>query len=183
METTDYLKQATDFLEKTGVTFKAEYLNTAKYFPDDKEERDIYQITLTRGNRSYSFKFGQSTMNSGIKIRLKTSGRITHSYNLLPEFTTKGKFDRIKFIAWHNIERFRLTPIDEIINGIPPNEYDVLACLTKYDPGTFECFCDEFGYDTDSKKAEKTYNAVKDEYLNLCTLFSPSEMEEMQEIQ
>ena len=32
-----------------------------------------------------------------------------------------------------------------------PTAYDVLAYLTKYDPGTFENFCGDFGYDTERK--------------------------------
>ena len=31
---------------------------------------------------------------------------------------------------------------------LTPTEYDVLACLTKYDPGNYEDFCSEFGYET-----------------------------------
>jgi len=63
-----------------------------------------------------------------------------------------------------------------------PTAYDVLACMTKYDPGTFENFCDDFGYDTDSRRAEKTYRAVLDEFKNIQTLFNDSELEEMAEI-
>jgi hypothetical protein len=54
--------------------------------------------------------------------------------------------------------------------------------MTTYNPGTFEDFCSEHGYDTDSKKAECTYNAVKDEYMNLCILFTDEEMEMLSEI-
>ena len=63
-----------------------------------------------------------------------------------------------------------------------PTMYDVLACMTKYDPGTFEDFCGEFGYDTDSRKAHKTYLAVCKEYEGICRLFNTEELEEMQEI-
>ncbi len=58
-----------------------------------------------------------------------------------------------------------------------PRLYDIITCLTRYDPGTFEDFCSEFGYDEDSKKAEKIYNAVRDEYLSMCSLFSDEELE------
>jgi len=53
----------------------------------------------------------------------------------------------------------------------------------KYFPESFENFCDCYGYDTDSRKAEKVYNAVKEEYLNLTTLFNDDEMELLREIQ
>ena len=64
-----------------------------------------------------------------------------------------------------------------------PSSYDILACLTTYDPDTFENFCSEFDYDTDSKKAEKTYNAVLDEWKNIQALFTDKEIEQLAEIQ
>lgn len=64
-----------------------------------------------------------------------------------------------------------------------PSEYDVLACLEKYDPGTFEDFCSEFGYDEDSKTAERIYIAVIKEYKDLTRIFTEEQMEELSEIQ
>lgn len=45
-----------------------------------------------------------------------------------------------------------------------PTHYDVLACLTKSNPGSFENFCSDFGYNSDSRKAERIYNAVCSEW-------------------
>jgi hypothetical protein len=67
--------------------------------------------------------------------------------------------------------------------GNPPTEYDVLTCLTKYDPETFENFCSEFGYDEDSRKAEKTYKAVVKEWEKVSRFFTSEELEILQEIQ
>jgi len=67
--------------------------------------------------------------------------------------------------------------------GTMPTSYDILSCLTKYDPGTFENFCGDYGYDTDSRKAEKTYKAVVKEYEGLSKVFTAEQLEEMQEIQ
>lgn len=64
-----------------------------------------------------------------------------------------------------------------------PTMYDVLSCLQKYDVGTFEDFCGNFGYDEDSRKAEKTYKAVKKEFKAMERLFTPEILEEMQEIE
>lgn len=64
----------------------------------------------------------------------------------------------------------------------PPTAYDVLAVLTKYDPGTFENFCSDFGYDTDSRTAYKTYKAVMKEWKNIELLFTPEQIEQLQEI-
>lgn len=64
----------------------------------------------------------------------------------------------------------------------PPTAYDVLSCLTKYDPGTFSNFCSEYGYDIDSRKAYKTYKAVMKEWKNVELLFTPEEREQLREI-
>jgi hypothetical protein len=63
----------------------------------------------------------------------------------------------------------------------PPSKYDVLACITNRDPGSFEDFCSDFGYDTDSRKAERTYKAVCKEYKAVDRLFGDI-IEELQEI-
>ena len=52
-----------------------------------------------------------------------------------------------------------------------PSLYDIFSCLTKYDPGTFENFCLEYGYNEDSRKAERTYNEVVKEWNAVERLF------------
>jgi hypothetical protein len=66
--------------------------------------------------------------------------------------------------------------------GQEPDAYDVLAGLTTYDVGSLEDFCSEFGYDVDSRKAEKIYKAVCKEYQNLCRLFTSEQLEKLAEI-
>jgi len=58
-----------------------------------------------------------------------------------------------------------------------PSLYDVLSCLEKYEVGTFEDFCDNFGYDQDSRQAERTYKGVVKEYEGMASLFSEKELE------
>ena len=172
-QTTDYQQQAIDFLRSTNTEFKAEFLRNGKHFADDKETRDIYKITLKRGNRLYSFNFGQSIMNSQYYRDIKIPER---TYTLRGGCRT-GNYkinDIDKYSSGGNTLK--------LIKGEIPTAYDVLACLTKYDPGTFEDFCDEFGYDTDSRKAEKTYNAVREEWLNVTRLFTDEEINRLAEI-
>ena len=70
-----------------------------------------------------------------------------------------------------------------IANGSnDPTMYDVLTCLTKYDPETFENFCAEFGYDINSRDSKKTYKAVCKEFAAVERLFGDI-MDELQEIQ
>lgn len=65
--------------------------------------------------------------------------------------------------------------------GQEPTIYDVLACLTKYDPQDFDNFCADYGYDTDSRKAFATYKAVCKEYATVQRLFGDI-IEELAEI-
>ena len=170
-----YEQQAEAFLKATNTEFKCEFLFNGKYFCDDKEMRDVYRITLTRGRRSYTFQFGQSIVNSGFYY---TKGRKVN------------QIDRSQLTNKHLVAWIKLRDYDFLNNGtsdtihypVAPTAYDVLACLTKNDPGTFEDFCSEFGYDEDSRKAEKIYNAVLDEWKNVCVLFTDGEIEQLQEI-
>ena len=64
MKQTDYEKQGLDFLAKTNTKFTAKCVRHDYHFIDDKQKRDIYQVTLKRGGRTYKFNFGQSIANS-----------------------------------------------------------------------------------------------------------------------
>lgn len=120
------------FQMATGLKFSARFVKNDKYFPDDKEARNIYKITLRHRGRTYSFKFGQSIAES---------------------WTHKA-----------------------------PDLYSVLASITKEDPGTLEEFCSNYGYNLDSRKAEKVYKAVKEEFLNVCRLFNEEELSRLRDI-
>lgn len=52
--------------------------------------------------------------------------------------------------------------------------YSILCCIHMdyYTPDTFEEFCSEFGYDEDSRKAEKTYLSCLKQSKKLKTVFS-----------
>ncbi len=175
---TDYQQQAIDFLTATGTEFTATYLKHGKHWEDDKDSRDIYEIELKRGRRSYKFNFGQSINDSGFYYQM---GKAKHTLPI--ELMTKPTSELRRYIKTNLNWDFSAVKSDTIHFPIAPTAYDVLACLTKYNPGSFENFCSEFGYDTDSRKAEKTYNAVKEEYMNVCSLFNDTEIEALQEIQ
>lgn len=73
--------------------------------------------------------------------------------------------------------------IDGTQKGEAPSAYDILTCLTKYDPVSFEDFCSDFGYDSDSRSAEKIYKAVAKEWKAIDKLFTSEQIELLQEIQ
>lgn len=67
-------------------------------------------------------------------------------------------------------------------NFLEPTMYDVLACMTWYNPGSFEDFCASYGYNSDSISDFKTYNRVVDEWYEISRMFSPEEIELLREI-
>ena len=82
-----------------------------------------------------------------------------------------------------NRKQYTFTFGQSIANGSKePALYDIFACLTKSDPGSFENFCSEYGYDTDSRKAEKTYKNVCKEWEGVNRLFGDI-IDELSEIQ
>lgn len=127
---TDYQKQAADFAKKHGITLTINGQEYKRHWDDDKQSRWVFNCTLKRKGKQYTFDFGQSTAAGDEK----------------------------------------------------PTMYDVLTCIEKYDHPTFEDFCGDYGYDTDSRKAERTFKAVQKEYKAVERLFGDI-MDELQEIQ
>jgi len=113
---------------------------------------------------------------------------ITLKINGLPEFKKHFADDKEKRCVFSctlrcNKRQFTFSFGQSIAAGNKqPEMYDILSCLQKYDIGTFENFCGDFGYNEDSRKAEKIYKAVAKEYENMCRLFTPEQLEEMSEI-
>jgi len=94
--------------------------------------------------------------------------------------TLKNSLHRFRFIFGDSVQNTN--------NGEKPTAYDILAYLTKqskikYPVDSFANFCREFGYDDDSRKAFKTYKAVKREWENVNKLFTAEQLELLQEIQ
>lgn len=78
-------------------------------------------------------------------------------------------------------------------HNVTPTCYDILACLTKYDPGEYEEFCSEFGYETEienqfgrftrNETAYKIWRACCDEWEKVKRVFGEGEiLEELREI-
>lgn len=150
----EYIKQATNFLQKAHAKMKIEYVGLAVNKEwKEKEKRCLYRITLTSPRGSMIFDFWDSIRNTEIRT--------------MP-------FDSYNVQANKKLAAKKKAAV--------PSVYDVLACLQKCDPGTFEDFCSDYGYDEDSRTAERIYFAVQKEYTQLARLFTPDEMDELAEI-
>lgn len=166
-----YLKQAMDFLAKANATCEIEFGGVARNENwKDKEKRNWYDITISTPRGKMKFVFWDSIANT--RIRRMTLGQYA-------EKTYKRILDDMSYS-----EKTRLrSEFNKVKAEAVPNAYDVLSCLQKYDVDTFEDFCAEFGYDDDSRTAERIYLAVQKEYRNLTRIFTEEQMEELREIQ
>ena len=93
-------------------------------------------------------------------------------------------------------EAMRVIFWDSVYNtehNITPTCYDILACLTKYDPGKYEDFCCEFGYETEienqfggftrNETAYEIWKACCGEWKGVKRVFGEGEtLEELREI-
>lgn len=166
----DYIKQATDFLQKAHAEMKIEYAGiTINREWKETEKRCLYNVTLTSPRGSMAFDFWDSIRNTEIKT-------------MTLEAYAEKRY-RVVFSALTQAEKMQANKeLAAKKKAAIPSVYDVLACLTKYDPGTFEDFCSDYGYDNDSRTAERIYFAVQKEYTQLARLFTPGQMEELAEI-
>lgn len=154
----DYEKQATDFLTKNGIEIVTKYTGHARYFEEGPEEspRAVFDVIIRRKDehkKAFMFTFGDS-LNNSYKHR---AGRRTYPPTDLDYTQPTHK---------------------------NPSNYDILAGISgeSHDPETFEDFCSEFGYDTDSRKAERVYFACQKQYKKITGFFTAAELEELREI-
>lgn len=166
----EYTKQALDFLEKTNATCKIEFGGCAvNYDWKEKDCRNFYNVTLSTTRGTMNFVFWDSIYNTELS-------------KMTVEEYAKKRFKReYCYLTGSDKARARNELKEKKVSAIP-TAYDVLTCLQRYDPGTFEEFCSEFGYDEDSKTADKIYIAVIREYKQLERIFTPEQMKELQEI-
>ena len=159
----EYQKQALDFLKRCNAEMNISfgYIGRNETWDDDKTKREVYRVTITTPRGEYSFWFYDSVYNYERKLD------IDKKLNNMGKYGITGR---------------QSADLRKKKETLVPNEYDILACLTKYDPGTFKNFCDCFGYDNDSIRAQKTYFLVQDEYENLCRIFTSEQMDLLSEI-
>lgn len=175
IDSSQYAEATNLIAESFGLNFKCEFIKNDFHFQGDKEKRDIYRITLSRGQRKYSFDFGQSIVKSGFYAKYGVN-----KYELPREKMNLKNHELKTYVKMNFNWDFGNVSKDEIFKPIEPTLYDVLACLQKYDVGTFDDFCSEFGYDTDGRSARKTYKAVCKEFDKVCSLFNNDEIEVLQ---
>jgi len=95
----EYTKQAEKFLKETKTSFKYKYYKNDVYFPDDRESRDIYKITLKNPKGIYIFTFGTSINDTQL-------GKEPEAYDILAGLTkyAPGDFNNFCYEFGCNVD-------------------------------------------------------------------------------
>lgn len=161
-----YNEQALEFLNKTNCQIIVNF-NCNKVV--GKHAHDIYDVTIKRGNRQFTFQYTQSVYHSQY---YKDNFGITYTLNGSCRTGNRRIVDMDRYKEYITL-----------CKGIIPNEYDILSTITKDDPMDFQTFCDNFGYNTDSVSHRGIYQDVVNEYNNVCCIWHENELELLKQIQ
>lgn len=153
-----YEQKAIEALESMGASMTLERLGNTYPTWDEGNRHPLYRFTIKTTRGTYGGDFYGSMAELAAEIRAARVKYPTHSSKEAKQ-------------AKKELEDNRTTV------------YDVLSCLTKSNPGTFNDFCAEFGYSNDSINALNTYRAALKEYEGMARIFTAEQLEKLQEIQ
>ena len=169
----EYVRQAKDFLESCNATMEIEYVGIEKPNWDDKPHR-TYDCKITTPKGKMMVHFYDSTANTELWM---ISDKEYYEKKFRRYYDGLTYQEKIRWLK--NFKEKREKAI--------PTEYDILACLQKYDVGDMDDFMSEFGYEIKCTKDMtdfiNTYNAVVKEYNDVRRCFTEKQIEVMREIQ
>lgn len=182
-----YNERVAAYLEKIGVEFKVELLgNDCPRWCEQKGKggADVFPRREHIHGKHYlvTFRRPSNVGRTGMHYKAFTMD-FWNSYK-------DEEFNWLRGQRWnHNLpfHLFKSHGLDQQKWGSPkpklPTPYDVLACAEKCEPDLdFERWCAEFGYDTDSRRAEETWKAVIGEWNKVRGFFTEGELEVLREI-
>lgn len=181
----EYEKKAADFLKATNSTIKIEIPTPEEtkkplWYEKGDAEMQHYRVTLNSARGSWTFDFWDS-----ISAREAVDALDYLKKAQFGDYSQERyKSERILHDKLgRNINAYQARKqYGELRDRLKPSQYAILSCLDLLYSDSFEEFCNEFGYDTDSRKAEKTYNAMLEQDRNLRRLFTLEELEKLEDI-
>lgn len=188
----DYQKHAAGFLLDAGLEFRAVLVGNdcPQFCEDSQKEIDMDKLDVYPRKTHIHGKHYRCTISA--KNRGHVSFDFWNSYRDEEEnFFAFGQHESLtNWVTGRDNCYWDKYRIDHKYPNRPrtkkriiPTAYDLLTCITKYDPETFENFCSEYGYDEDSRKAEDIYRAVVKEWHKVEKFFTSEELAAIQEIQ
>ena len=178
-ETTTPKEQIEAAIKDLGLTFEFEFVpfNMSRN-KDNKSPSLNWIVTLKRGNSSMSFDYSAGCGHCPGSLK-KQRDISNHEAKQMVNKECETGFACIYLVTSGNIY-FR-TPRRPIL----PDTADIISSIvldaSVLDSGSFEEWASEFGYDTDSRSAEVTYNASLQQALQLRRLVGDSGLRTLQE--
>ena len=171
---TEYQRQAKDFLESCNATMKINFVGTETNTNwNETDKRNKYHFTIITPKGKMEGDFWDSIYNTEISL-MSLDDYFKKRYRRCAKDSTLYEQSKAN-------KALALLKADA-----KPTEYDILACLTKYHVGSMDDFMHEFGYEIKSVREMtnfiNTYNAVVQEYQDLCRIFTETQMERLREI-
>jgi hypothetical protein len=169
----EYVKQAKDFLESCNATMDIKYVGIETPNWDGKGHR-AYDCTI-------------KTPRGEMKVHFYDSLNNTEIHNMTVDKYIENTYKYRASDAPYNVKIKAMKALAAKKAEAVPTEYDILACLQKYDVGDMDNFMAEFGYEIkctkDMTNFINTYNEVVKEYNDVRRCFTPEQIEAMCEIQ
>jgi len=155
-EKPDELKR---ILADEKLEIKTEYVGTDFYFDGDNEKRAIIRVYILRNGKKIDFRFGLSIVDTNILHFDFSNDRLcARLQNIGCETATDVKNAERKLVA-------------DLLYSVLCSVKSEYSC-----DNTFEDFCCDFGYDTDSRKAFATWQACLEQSRKLQTIFTQDEI-------
>lgn len=170
----EYNQKALEFLNACPAELSIVHVGKAvNHLWNDKEPRDMYSFVLKTQRGSMNGTFWDSLHNTRLRA-LDVNGACIRKYGFGKENCGRTMIAKA------------VKELQQEIAEAKPNAYSILACLEKYDVGSMDDFMHEFGYEIKSAKDMANfitiYNAVVNEYHDLCRIFTPEQMVMLREI-
>ena len=168
----EYTLQDKRFLENCNAKMTINYMGLRNSNWDD-ELHDFYMVNIVTPRGTMTVNFYDSLYNTelnNLSFDKLYEKRTNHYYESLQ------LHERTKFIKQIKKER----------EDRKVTEYDILSSLEKYDVGSMDEFKQEFGYEINNVKDMtnfiNTYNAVVEQYRDICRCFTTKQIEALREI-
>jgi hypothetical protein len=179
----EYEQQAQDFLNQTNSKLEVRFIKHDKYFVSDKEERDIFEVKLTRDSREYIFQFGASIADYE-KLLEYTLGEDYNRYDINALISERYMPNSIQYTKQKKFNKMReaMSNWNTAGENNTPTAYSVLACLEGYCySNNVDDFASEYGY-TKPSEAIEVFEAVKKQASELQKLYNDKELEMLSEV-
>jgi len=160
-----------------GLIIEVKLLDDSANFPnsENKDFCEEFKISITHKEKTISYKFYNSVMERQISHILKEHSKSFNNWALVKSLLKSrplkmwGGYDK----DLKNSKSLEIARAKHLL-------YGVLNCLAfdkETETESFKFFCDSFGYNEDSIKAEKIFKAVLEMKAKICDLKLTEEQE------